>query len=64
MCGRNMEGGDANGDEPVAFEQTGGTLTVTVPQAQNDSTDTIIELTFDKPVVGLKAVDGSKGNMN
>jgi alpha-L-fucosidase len=50
------------GGESVAFEQSGGTLTITVPQARQDSTDTIIELTFDKPVVGLKTVDASKGN--
>jgi alpha-L-fucosidase len=44
-----------NGD-PVAFAQTGDALIVTVPKAQQDPTDTIIEFTFDKSVDGLPAL--------
>ena len=41
----------------VSFQQIGNTLTVTVPQAQRDDIDTIIELTFDLPVDDILAVD-------
>ena len=45
----------------ASTEHFGDTLIFTLLRVEQDPTDTIIALIFDKPVVGLKAVDASKG---
>jgi len=41
----------------VSVEQTGNVIEITVPQARRDSIDTIVELTMDKSLDGLKAIE-------
>ena len=59
ILGRTVKSARLPGGESVSFEQSAETLSVTLPRAQQDPVDTIIELVFDKPVAGLTAVDGA-----
>jgi alpha-L-fucosidase len=43
--------------EAVSVKQTGKVIEIIVPQARQDSIDTVVELTMDKSVDGLKAIE-------
>jgi len=43
--------------ETVALKLTGNTVSISVPRAKQDPIDTIVEITMDKSVDGLKAID-------
>lgn len=44
------------GGAEIPFRQAGGTLEITVPKTSRDPLDTIIEIIFDQPLDGLKAI--------